>query len=144
MAETSGKRVSLLRARRIVADFRESPLSAEKYAQTKGMSPTTLRWYVKRVKAHEAKQTENSQVLQESIHSPAQAFITLSPESIGESNRPGCAASTPTVNHEFKAEARPPVLTLEFTELKCNLRIDEGVNPIFLKSVIKALGSCSS
>ena len=144
MAQTSGKRVSLLRARRIVADFRESTLSAEKYAQTKGMSPTTLRWYVKRVKAHEAKQAENSVVSQESSHSSAQSFITLSPESIGESKLSGCVASTHTANHELKAEDRPPVLTIEFTELKCNLRIDEGINPIFLKSVIEALGSCSS
>ena len=131
MARTSGKRVSLLRARRIVADFEASPLSAEKYAQAKGLNPMTLRWYIKRVKTHEA---QKSAIAPSTIKVAPQdnprdhAFVTITPE-------PDKSITEP--------DSTPP-LTLEFTTLKCNLRIDEGVNPEFLKSVVEALGSCSS
>ena len=131
MAKTSGNRVSLLRARRIVTDFEASPLSAEKYAKEKGLNPMTLRWYIKRVKTHEAQKsaTSSSPVKASPKDNPPEhSFVTITPE----------PAKSIT---EIKPDT---ALTLEFTNLKCNLRIDEGVNPEFLKLVVEALGSCSN
>ena len=118
MLEINKPEVSLLRAQRIVHEFKSSEMSQALFCESRNLSIETLQSYFSRITMPEVKPKDTHAM---STTGFVELKVCDSPPSFDEA---------------------PSELTISFPDLCCEIRIPDSIDTKNLKSVIEVLSSC--